>query len=652
VTRMATDVEASDQSANKLTSQTPAETDWSAAFGFNPAKDNSKSGMDAELDVEEDEDLGFDPFCESQRGLEDLLRGESTGQDLVDPFPGYGRSNSGYHPHSDSGLHKHPSNSSQFPPSLHHSSFLTQNKAHPYSQQHPGLPPPTQKSQTSLLDGLIQQHHDSLEDLLPRSLDVTKKTTSPSHPPGFFSSNQPTSSRFFGSNAAGTASVSHVANQNSGAAKNQQAESFLRSLLFDNPSSSGPAPPGPMGEGRSPLDALQNVRTTPPVGIPPPPPGMGLPHQQQLQQQKSVPPLPFASNASQRLPPGFSSDNLTRQNSDISANALDDFLGRSGWSKMQQQSNRNPHPHLDNHGLSQMQLYQQQSQQRHPQQQQPQQQQSYSKMMGLMNLGSASKVDELEGSTPFPSTSSTATTPLSAGAGTGFPRSGFPFGSSTQQQASTSTSVKDWQEGFRALLPNVNISFGQNANQAVAGSSSSGSTGISSNLPPWDDPAIVTAANASKHFNNNNNNNSPLRGNHEARSNQDEQPHWMKSLQQLTEMTESAPPKQAQGSSPSAFLPTLAGVNQSSLLSGPFGVNNAQQQQQQHHHQQQQQLMQNALLGNRGQTERLFHMGGNGVDWTQSYSSGFSGPSLTSAPPGFRLPNANAGQPAPAGATN
>ena len=147
-------------------------------------------------------------------------------------------------------------------------------------------------------------------------------------------------------------------------------------------------------------------------------------------------------------------------------------------------------------------------------------------------------------------------------------------------------------------------------------------------------------------------------------------------------MTESAPPKQAQGSSPSAFLPTLAGVNQSSLLSGPFGVNNAQQQQ--HHHQQhQQQLMQNALLGNRGQTERLFQMGGNGkitssafganecdwselrkkynekpsffpsgVDWTQSYSSGFSGPSLTSAPPGFRLPNANAGQPAPAGATN
>ena len=46
--------------------------------------------MEADLDVEEDEDLGFDPFCESQRGLEDLLRGESTGQEFADPFPGFG----------------------------------------------------------------------------------------------------------------------------------------------------------------------------------------------------------------------------------------------------------------------------------------------------------------------------------------------------------------------------------------------------------------------------------------------------------------------------------------------------------------------------------------------------------------------------------
>ena len=88
-------------------------------------------------------------------------------------------------------------------------------------------------------------------------------------------------------------------------------------------------------------------------------------------------------------------------------------------------------------------------------------------------------------------------------------------------------------------------------------------------------------------------------------------------------MTESAPPNQAQGSSPSAFLPTLAGINQSSLLGGPFSSGNnvppppppqqqQQQQQQQPHQQQQQQLMQNALLGNRTQSERLFQMGGNG----------------------------------------
>ena len=54
------------------------------------SKEPTKSSMEAEPDVEEDEDLGFDPFCESQRGLEDLLRGESTGQDFADPFPGFG----------------------------------------------------------------------------------------------------------------------------------------------------------------------------------------------------------------------------------------------------------------------------------------------------------------------------------------------------------------------------------------------------------------------------------------------------------------------------------------------------------------------------------------------------------------------------------
>ena len=59
-----------------------------------------------------------------------------------------------------------------------------------------------------------------------------------------------------------------------------------------------------------------------------------------------------------------------------------------------------------------------------------------------------------------------------------------------------------------------------------------GPSGFPNSLPPWDDPAIVTAANVSKHFNNNNNNNkSPLRNNQELRGNHDEQPHWMKSLQ-------------------------------------------------------------------------------------------------------------------------
>ena len=76
--------------------------------------------------------------------------------------------NSGHHPAGDAALHKFPDHTS-----LHHPSFLTQSKAQPFPQQHPGLPS-TQKSQSSLLDGLIQQHHESLEDLLPRSLDATK----------------------------------------------------------------------------------------------------------------------------------------------------------------------------------------------------------------------------------------------------------------------------------------------------------------------------------------------------------------------------------------------------------------------------------------------------------------------------------------------
>lgn len=281
--------------------------------------------------------------------------------------------------------------------------------------------------------------------------------------------------------------------------------------------------------------------------------------------------------------------------------------------------------------------------------------------MGLMNLGKAGKLDDFDHlASSFSASTSSASTSLTTSGIDQLSRVGPSFGSSTQQStvssSSSSTSVKDWQEGFRALLPNVNISFSQNAN-LNSSSGSTGSSGFPGNLPPWDDPAIVTAANASKHFNNNNN--SPLRNSQELRGNQDEQPHWMKSLQQLTEMTDSAPPKHAQGSSPSAFLPTLAGINQSSLLGGPFGshsVQHHQQQQSQQQPQQQQQsqqrhqqLMQSGIMGNRSQSDRLFQ---TGSDWGPTYGGGFPGPSLTSAPPGFRLPNATSGQPAPTGATN
>ena len=55
--------------------------------------ETAKTSMEVEEEPEvedEDEDLGFDPFCESQRGLEDLLRGESTGTDAPEPYFGYG----------------------------------------------------------------------------------------------------------------------------------------------------------------------------------------------------------------------------------------------------------------------------------------------------------------------------------------------------------------------------------------------------------------------------------------------------------------------------------------------------------------------------------------------------------------------------------
>ena len=233
------------------------------------------------------------------------------------------------------GLHNRRPVNSQFPSSSsqhhHHPSFLTQpNKDHP----------PPLKTQTSLLDGLIQQHHESLEDIFSRSSDVLKvghvilkchicvfvplsslkalktkssrlsqKTTSPAHPPGFQSTQ--TSSRFFPVSASASASNLGV-NSNLGGVtgvtgvtgvqqKNHpQTESILRSL-FDNNTSSASAASNVsassssigagFGDGRNPLESLHGaLRTTPPMtGIPPPPPGLGLPqhqHHLQLQQQQ------------------------------------------------------------------------------------------------------------------------------------------------------------------------------------------------------------------------------------------------------------------------------------------------------------------------------------------------------------------------------
>ncbi|XP_005997139.1 CCR4-NOT transcription complex subunit 4 isoform X2 [Latimeria chalumnae] len=96
-----------------------------------------------------------------------------------------------------------------------------------------------------------------------------------------------------------------------------------------------------------------------------------------------------------------------------------------------------------------------------------------------------------------------------------------------------SVNVKEWQDGLRALLPNVNISFGGLPNA----SSSSGSnhtaptsnTANNTNSLNWDstsswmDPAIITGIPAST-------------ANSLDTLQDDNPPHWLKSLQALTEM--------------------------------------------------------------------------------------------------------------------
>lgn len=104
--------------------------------------------------------------------------------------------------------------------------------------------------------------------------------------------------------------------------------------------------------------------------------------------------------------------------------------------------------------------------------------------------------------------------------------------------------VKEWQDGLRALLPNININFGGLPSSTCSSSSSSSSSsslsGINHTGPPagsgsishglcwdspasWMDPAIITGI--------------PTSGSNSLDSLQDDNPpHWLKSLQTLTEM--------------------------------------------------------------------------------------------------------------------
>ncbi|XP_061772986.1 CCR4-NOT transcription complex subunit 4 isoform X1 [Nerophis ophidion] len=99
-----------------------------------------------------------------------------------------------------------------------------------------------------------------------------------------------------------------------------------------------------------------------------------------------------------------------------------------------------------------------------------------------------------------------------------------------------SLNVKEWQDGLRALLPNININFGGLPNSSSSSSSSSsnsvnhigGPAGISHSLSwdstaSWMDPAIITGIPASA-------------GNSLDCLQDDNPPHWLKSLQALTEM--------------------------------------------------------------------------------------------------------------------
>ncbi|KAI4825276.1 hypothetical protein KUCAC02_020962 [Chaenocephalus aceratus] len=97
--------------------------------------------------------------------------------------------------------------------------------------------------------------------------------------------------------------------------------------------------------------------------------------------------------------------------------------------------------------------------------------------------------------------------------------------------------VKEWQDGLRALLPNININFGGLSHSLSWESPAS-----------WMDPAIITGIPASA-------------GNNIDCLQDDNPPHWLKSLQALTEMdgptcsAMSAPPQPLHSSLLDAHIP-------------------------------------------------------------------------------------------------
>ncbi|XP_073423621.1 CCR4-NOT transcription complex subunit 4 isoform X2 [Dendrobates tinctorius] len=95
-----------------------------------------------------------------------------------------------------------------------------------------------------------------------------------------------------------------------------------------------------------------------------------------------------------------------------------------------------------------------------------------------------------------------------------------------------SINVKEWQDGLRALLPNININFGglqnasspSNATHSAPTSSHATPNSLNWDCPSsWMDPAIITGIPSST-------------GNGLEPLQDDNPPHWLKSLQALTEM--------------------------------------------------------------------------------------------------------------------